>query len=181
MSLLISVVLASDELFLNEVGGVIVPLDDEVWRWFTTPFVHDSLGYQFAALLGVGIFGTLLERRFGPVPVVIVFVLAGAAGAALAVTLEVPPLGEDRIVYPVLGANGAALGLSVRVARGRPAGGTAGRGPRQRPDRRLRLGRGVVLLSLAVIEANVAAAVGGAVAGAVLGLALPLFTRKSAF
>ena len=71
-----------------------MPVDDEVWRWFTTPFVHDSLGYQFVALLGVGIFGTLLERRFGPVPVVVVFVLAGAAGAALAVTLEVPPLLE---------------------------------------------------------------------------------------
>jgi hypothetical protein len=39
----------------------------------------------------------------------------------------------------------------------------------------------LVLLSLAVIEANVGAALGGALAGALLGLALPLFTRKSAF
>ena len=39
----------------------------------------------------------------------------------------------------------------------------------------------LVLLSFAAIEANVAAALGGAVTGAVLGLALPLFTRKSAF
>jgi membrane associated rhomboid family serine protease len=180
-TLVISVVVATGEVLLTEVGGVVVPLKDEVWRWFTTPFVHDSLGYQFAVLLAVGIFGTLLERRFGPVPVVIVFVLAGAAGAALAVTLEVPPLLSDRAFYPVLGANGSALGLLCAWL----------------VDDRLAARRGdergndligvyvcavvIVLLSLAVIEANVAAAVGGAVAGAVLGLALPLFTRKSAF
>ncbi len=37
----------------------------------------------------------------------------------------------------------------------------------------------LLLLSLAVREANVAAAVGGAVAGALLGLLLPLVTRRS--
>ena len=39
----------------------------------------------------------------------------------------------------------------------------------------------LVLLSLAVRRRNIGAAVGGALAGALLGLALPLFTRKSAF
>ena len=54
---------------------------DEPWRWFVTPFLHaDQLGYAFVALVPVGIFGTLLERRFGPVPVVLIFVLSGAAG-----------------------------------------------------------------------------------------------------
>ena len=47
------------------------------------------------ALVAVGIFGTLLERRFGPVAVVATFILSGAAGAALAVTLETPPLLSD--------------------------------------------------------------------------------------
>ena len=69
---------------------------DEVWRWFITPFLHgDQLGYGFVALVAVGIFGTLLERRFGPVAVVATFILAGAAGAALAVVLETPPLLSD--------------------------------------------------------------------------------------
>jgi membrane associated rhomboid family serine protease len=181
VSLVISVVIATGEVFLNEVGGVIVPVDDEVWRWFITPFVHDSLGYQFAALLGVGIFGTLLERRFGPVPVVLVFLLAGAAGAGLAVALDVPPLLDDRAVYPVLGANGAALGLLFAwLVDDRLA---ARRGDERDNDL---IGVYVsaavlVLLSLAVVEANVGAALGGALAGALLGLALPLFTRKSAF
>ena len=73
-----------------------VPGLDDVWRWFTAPFVHgDALGYQFVTLIAVGIFGSLLERRFGPVPVVAVFVLAGAAGSALVVALEVPALLSD--------------------------------------------------------------------------------------
>jgi membrane associated rhomboid family serine protease len=181
VSLVISLVLATGEVFLNDVGGVVIPVDDEVWRWFTTPFVHDSLGYQFAALLAVGIFGTLVERRFGAVPVVLVFLLTGAAGAGIAVTLDVPPLLDDRAVYPVLGSNGAALGLLCAwLVEDRLA---ARRGDERDNDL---IGVYVcaavlVLLSLAVVEANVGAALGGAAAGALLGLALPLFTRKSAF
>jgi len=38
-----------------------------------------------------------------------------------------------------------------------------------------------VLLSLAEESANIGVAVGGAVTGTLLGLALPLFTRKSAY
>ena len=47
------------------------------------PFHHaDQLGYAFVALVPVGIFGTLLERRFGPlVPVGAVRALRRAAGA----------------------------------------------------------------------------------------------------
>src|SRR5919109_3078190 len=53
----------------------------------------------------------MLERRFGPLPVIATFVVAGAAGAALAVALDVPPLFDDSPFYLVFGANGAALGL----------------------------------------------------------------------
>ena len=50
-----------------------------------TPFLHDNGVYQFVALVAVAIFGTDLERRFGPLTAVIVFLLAGAGGAALSV------------------------------------------------------------------------------------------------
>ena len=180
-SVLLSLVVASGQVLLNEVGGIVMPIDDEVWRWFVTPFVHDNLGYQFVTLMATGIFGTLVERRFGPVPVVVVFVLAGAAGAAVAVTLEVPPLLDDRAIYPVMGANGAALGLLCAwLVDDRLA---ARRGEERGNDLMgVYVAAAVLLLlSLAVIEANIGAAVGGALAGALLGLALPLFTRKSAF
>jgi membrane associated rhomboid family serine protease len=155
-------------------------VDDAWWRWFTTPFLHaDQLGYAFVALVPVGIFGTLLERRFGPVPVVVTFILAGAAGAALADLLETPPLLSDAPYWPVIGANGAALGLLCAWL----------------VDDRLAFRRGedrendllgvyviaavLVLLSLTTEEANIAAAVGGALAGSVIGLLLPRLTRSA--
>ena len=161
---------------------LIPPAQDDVWRWFAAPFLHtDQLGYAFVALVPVAIFGALLERRFGPLVPVLVFVLAGAAGAALAVTLETPPLFEDVPLYMVIGANGAALGMLCAWL----------------VDDRLALRRGddrendllgvyviavvLVLLSLTTEEANIGVAVGGAAAGALLGLLLPLFTRKSAY
>jgi membrane associated rhomboid family serine protease len=177
-SLLLTLVIATDEVLPVDVGGIEAGDQDDVWRYFTAPFVHESLGYQFVALLAAGIFGTMIERRFGPVPAVAVFVLSGAAGAALAVATEAPPLLEDAAIYPVLGANGAALGLLCawlvdhrRAAR---------RGHEREADMiGVYVIAGVlVLLSLAAAEANIAAAVCGAAAGAVLGLALPLFTRR---
>ena len=155
-------------------------IDDDWWRWFTAPFLHgDQLGYAFVALVPVGLFGTLLERRFGPVPVVLIFVLSGAAGAALAAQLETPPLLSDVPIWPVIGANGAALGLLCAWL----------------VDDRLAFRRGedrendligvyiiaavLVLLSLTTEEANIAAAVGGALTGTVIGLLLPRFTRTA--
>jgi len=152
--------------------------DDQVWRWFVTPFLHgDQLGYGFVALVAVGIFGTLLERRFGPVAAVATFILAGAAGATLAVLLEVPPLLSDATVWTVIGANGPALGLlcawlvddRIAVRRG--------------DDRENDLlgvyviAAVLVLLSLTTEAANIGAAVGGALTGALLGLLLPRLTR----
>ena len=153
---------------------------DEVWRWFATPFLHaDQLGYAFVALVPVGIFGALLERRFGPVPVLLIFILAGAAGAALAAQLETPPLLTDAAAWNVFGANGAALGLLCAWL----------------VDDRLAFRRGedrendligvyviaavLVLLSLTTEEANIAAAVGGALTGSVIGLLLPRLTRTA--
>jgi membrane associated rhomboid family serine protease len=153
---------------------------DEVWRWFATPFLHgDQLGYAFVALVPVGIFGTLLERRFGPVPVVLTFILAGAAGAAVAATLETPPLLSDAAAWNVMGANGAALGLLCAwLVDDRLA---ARRGDDRENDL---LGVYViaavlVLLSLTTIEANIGAAVGGALAGTVIGLILPRVVRRA--
>jgi membrane associated rhomboid family serine protease len=165
-----------------DLGWVPVPFNDEVWRFFATPFVHtDQLGYALVALVAVGIFGTMLERRFGPLPVIAIFVLAGAAGAALAVVLEVPPLLADRPLYVVFGANGAALGLLCAwLVDDRMA---ARRGEDRENDL---IGVYVIAtvlvgLSLTTEEANIAAALGGAVVGALLGLALPLFTRKTRY
>ena len=161
----------------DDIGGVVVGIAEEPWRWFTAPFVHaNNLGYQFVALVAVALFGSMLERRFGAFPVLIVFLAGGAAGCALAVALDVPDLLDDSFV--VMGANGAALAvLSAWLVDDRMA---ARRGDERENDL---IGVAVfaavlVLLSLAEPDANIAAAVGGAAAGALLGLTLPLFTRR---
>jgi membrane associated rhomboid family serine protease len=164
-----------------DIGYLLVSdaIDDSAWRWFVTPFLHaDQLGYAFVALIAVTLFGTLLERRSGPVAVVATFVLAGGAGSALAAVLKTPPLLSDAPFWTVMGANGAALGLLCAWL----------------VDDRLALRRGedrendligvyviaavLVLLSLTTEEANIAAAVGGALAGSAIGLLLPRLKRS---
>ena len=183
-SLLTTLVYAADQnLDLGLLGTIDVGLGaDEVWRWFAAPFVHlNALGYQFVALAGVALFGSMLERRFGPVPVILLFLACGAAGSALAVAVDVPPLLTSQSDAVVAGANGAALGLLVawlvddRLAERRGD-------PRDSDMLGVYVAAVVlVLLSLAVDEANIAAAAGGALAGAVLAPALPLFTRRAAY
>lgn len=183
-SLLVTIVLAAGGLGLDEVGGVVVPHEDQPWRYFTTAFVHDSLAYQFVTLVAVGVFGTMLERRFGWFAPVLVFVAAGAAGAAVAVQIG-PVAGSSPVWGPfgsngleILGANGAALGLlTAWLVDDRRA---ARRGDHRGNDL---VGVAVfaavlALLPLAVLgEADPVAGLVGALAGALLGLTLPLVSR----
>lgn len=179
LSLAVTLVLATGQVGLEDVGGIWLPLDDDAWRYVTAPFVHDSLGYQFVALVAVGVFGVMLERRFGAVAPIAVFLLAGAAGAAAAVAVDLAPPFEDvNVGYWILGANGAALGLLCAwLVEDRLA---ARRGADRGNDL---IGVAVfaavlLLLPLAVPEASLVAGVVGGLAGALLGLMLPVLSRR---
>lgn len=147
-------------------------LDGEWWRVVTANFVHLSGGtvvfalgaYQFATMVAIGIFGTALERRHGPIAVLSVALLSGVGGMLLAAAIEAVPLAA--------GANGMALGLLAAWAV---------------PDllawRRDREWEGdllgtaviaaVLLLMPAVVDvANAIAGVTGGVIGLLLGLVL---------
>ena len=182
-SLITTLVYAADNnLDTTLLGTIAVPGFDEPWRWVTAPFVHlESLGYQFVALAAVALFGTMLERRFGPVPVIFLFLACGT-----------PPAPRSpwrstcrRFDEP------AARGRGRRQRSGAwNAGGVAGQRPprraarrraRQRHARRLR-GRGRAGTALGGgRRGQHRAAAGGAVAGALLAPALPLFTRSTAY
>ncbi len=88
--------------------ALVGPPGGEAWRYFTTPFVHPSAWAQFAVLVPIGIFGTLLERRHGPVVVLVVWLACASGGAAVAAAVDTFPV--------VLGANGAALGFAAAWA-----------------------------------------------------------------
>lgn len=183
VSLLVTIVLAAGGLGFDDVGGVVVPFESQAWRYFSTPFVHDSLAYQFVALVAVGVFGTMLERRFGWFAPLLVFLAAGAAGAAAAA--QVGPVAVSSPAWDVfgsnglaiLGANGAALGLLCAwLVDDR-------RAARRSDDRGNDLigvavfAAVLLLVPLAVGEADPVAGVVGALAGALLGLTLPLVAR----
>jgi membrane associated rhomboid family serine protease len=161
------VAFAADELRVYDATVLWGPLDGDYWKLVTTVFQHaDHFGYAFIALTAVGVFGTLVERRFGTVFVVLTFVLAGAGGAALALA---------RDATPALGANGAALGLLFAwLVDDRLAA-------RRGDDRESDLlgvyvfGAVLVLLSAAEPDASIFAALGGAAVGAALGAAVSRF------
>lgn len=167
-SLAVTLVWATGEVSLLDLGAILVPIGDEWWRVAAAPFVHDNAGYQFVAMVAVGGFGAALERRFGHATPVLVFLLAGAAGAAVS---------ELAGIYPAFGANGAALGLytawllETRLAL------------RVGDDRETDwlgawvFGAVLVLLSLAWEPASIAAALGGAAVGALAGLVLSRRSR----
>ena len=75
------------------------------WRLITAPFIYNNLGYAFVALGTIAIFGWLLERRHGPLPVIALFAIGGVGGAAATAATYSNPV--------ALGGNGAALALLV--------------------------------------------------------------------
>ncbi len=178
LSLLATLALAADGVNLVDLGGIFVPIEEDPWRTVTAPFLHDSLGYQFVALTAVGVFGSMLERRFGWFPVLVIFLAGGAAGAELAILAEYAGPFESGPLYAVLGANGAALGLlAAWLVEDR-------RAARRGDDRENDLigvyvfAAVLLLLPLAVEEAAAVAGVTGMAVGALLGLLLPLFARR---
>lgn len=79
------------------------PLHGDWWKLLSSQFTYNNGLYAFTALLAVAIFGWLLERRLGPLPVLALFLAAGVSGALAASAVYSEAI--------VIGGNGAALGL----------------------------------------------------------------------
>jgi membrane associated rhomboid family serine protease len=79
------------------------PLHGDWWRLLTSVFLYSNIWFQLAAVTAVAVFGSLLERRHGPIVVLLVFFVAGVGGIAAGVAADTFP------VY--IGGNGGALGL----------------------------------------------------------------------
>ncbi|HEV2776292.1 MAG TPA: rhomboid family intramembrane serine protease [Solirubrobacteraceae bacterium] len=81
----------------------ILAFDGDPWRFFTASLLNEGTAAQFAAVVGLGLFGWLIERRHGAISVVLLFLLCGPGGLAAAAAVD-----PNTIVF---GAHGAALGL----------------------------------------------------------------------
>jgi membrane associated rhomboid family serine protease len=146
--------------------GLDGPLNGEWWRVLTTQFTYISGIYQFGALLAIGIFGWLLERRHGSAVVLVVFLLCGAGGAMLEVGLRSAPSSY--------GANGAALGLLAAWAV--PDLLALRRGEHHEGDLLGVAVAATALLALPLARAEVSALAG--VGGALIGLAIGLLLAR---
>jgi membrane associated rhomboid family serine protease len=65
--------------------------------------MNDGTAAQFAVVVGLGLYGWLLERRLGPIAVVLLFLVCGPGALAIAAAIDPGTF--------VFGAHGAALGL----------------------------------------------------------------------
>jgi len=136
----------------------------EWWRLLSAPSVYDNTGYAFIALSVIGIYGTLLERRHGPVLLIALYLLGGAGGAALAAQFTPH--------HVALGGNGVALAMLTAWAMHDLV---ALRTHREVDGDLLGtavLAAVVVLVPLAATDANWICAGAGVVAGAVVGYPL---------
>jgi membrane associated rhomboid family serine protease len=140
------------------------PVDGEWWRVVTSPFVYGNVWYELAAVTAVGVFGWLLERRHGPVPVLLLFLLCGAGGVALTAAIDPSPL--------AIGGNGAALGLLCAWAV--PDLLARARGEEYEGDLlgALVFALLLLLMPLAAAEASAIAGFAGAALGLLIGLVL---------
>jgi hypothetical protein len=92
-------------------------LSADPWLYLTASLMNDGTAAQFAVVVGLGLYGWLLERRLGPIAVVLLFLLCGPGALAIAVALDPGTF--------VFGTHGAALGLlcawavPTLIARGR--------------------------------------------------------------
>jgi membrane associated rhomboid family serine protease len=91
---------------LESFGGLVVPLEDQLWRVLTAPFAYTDVGYLFVVAVGLAIFGTGVERRLGTLPTAVLLVACGALGM-----LAASVIANARDDFTVIsGGNGMALG-----------------------------------------------------------------------
>jgi membrane associated rhomboid family serine protease len=69
----------------------------------TAALVNGNTAAQYAAVVGLGLFGWQIERRHGPLAVLALFALCGPGALAIAVAID-----PGTFVY---GTHGAALGM----------------------------------------------------------------------
>ena len=87
-------------------GGVIVPIENDWWRYLTAPFAYIDIGYLFVVSLGLAIFATGVERRLGTAPTAVLLLACGALGV-LAASGIAEAQGDITVIA---GGNGMALG-----------------------------------------------------------------------
>jgi membrane associated rhomboid family serine protease len=91
---------------LSTFGGIVVPFEDQWWRFLTAPFAYGDIGYLFVVAVGLAIFATSVERRLGTAPTALLLIACGSLGMLVATGIANARGGIEVIA----GGNGMALG-----------------------------------------------------------------------
>jgi membrane associated rhomboid family serine protease len=91
---------------LSTFGGIVVPFEDQWWRFLTAPFAYVDIGYLFVVAVGLAIFATGVERRLGTAPTAVLLLACGSLGMLVATGIANARGGIEVIA----GGNGMALG-----------------------------------------------------------------------
>lgn len=177
-AVLLLVIRAGDKS-LVDFGAVIGPVGDEWWRYLTSPFVYDDIGYLFVVGVAVALFGSGIERRLGSIATVLLAIACGALGMLAADAIETGVAAEGHVLVAV-GGNGIALGLLGAWAMVRWAEVRA-----HRDEDVEVIGAAIaaaVLIALPLFEdtANVFAGLGGGLVGLLAGLLAGLSVGRGA-
>jgi membrane associated rhomboid family serine protease len=81
----------------------ITAIGGDPWRFLTASLLNDGTAAQFAAVVGLGLFGWLVERRYGALVVIALLLLCGPGALAAASAID-----PGAVVF---GTHGAALGM----------------------------------------------------------------------
>jgi membrane associated rhomboid family serine protease len=147
---------------LTSFGGLVVPIEQQWWRYLTAPFAYLDVGYMFVIAVALAIFGVGLERRLGSGATALLLLACGSLGALAAAGIA----SAQGDVEVIAGGNGIALGaLGAWFAIRRAEAATA---IDQDYDRIGVAVSAVVLLALPAFEST--AAVFAGVVGGLLGL-----------
>lgn len=134
------------------------------WKLLVAPFTYATTGYAFVTLAAIGLYGWLLERRHGPVAVLILFAAGAIGGAAASIAVN------PHSIW--LGANGGALALIVAWAIPDLLAMRAGEEIEGDMIGTAVFAAAVALMPLATLEASWLSDAVGVFAGIVIGLPL---------
>ena len=90
---------------LGSFGGLVIPFQEEWWRYFTAPFAYVDVGFLFVVSLALAIFSTGVERRLGTVRTAILLLACGTLGMIAA-----DAVASSATITVIAGGNGMALG-----------------------------------------------------------------------
>lgn len=90
---------------IGNFGGLVIPFQEDWWRYLTAPFAYVDTGFLFVVGLALAIFGTGVERRLGTARTAILLIACGTLGMIAADAAASP----DPVTF-ISGGNGMALG-----------------------------------------------------------------------